>query len=137
MLGCALLHSIAQLFVDAKRAGTLPSSCIKASLTISILEINVLRHRSLTDMFGSTVPQVLHVVHRRRAEKPLVLATEVRGVAVPYAVSSTCGIETLAEHEPARFLEPQLLLKLDGTHRGDRSKVVVEARNAHSQLARN
>src|SRR5919112_493580 len=47
-----------------------------------------------------------------------------------------CGVEVIAEHEAAGLLEPQLLLKLQGAHRGDRLEVVVEARDAHPELAR-
>src|SRR4051794_3000916 len=74
--------------------------------------------RSLTDMFGGAFPQVLQVVHRRRAEEPLVLAGEVRDVAAPDAVSSACGVETLAEHSEvpsyAGGIEPSCLFSAIG-----------------------
>jgi hypothetical protein len=60
----------------------------------------------------------------------------VRGVAVAHAVAGARGVEVLAEHETAGLLEPQLLLELQGAHRGDRLEVVVEARYAHPELAR-
>src|SRR6266508_2298715 len=95
-----------------------------------------LLNRFLTHTFPGTFPQMFHVAHRRRAEEPLVLAGEVRGVAVPHAVAGACGIQPLAEHETAGLLEPQLLLELQGAHRGERPEVVVEARDAHPEHAR-
>src|SRR5215213_8910711 len=79
-------------------------------------------------------PQPFHVAHRRRAEEPLVLAGEVRGVRVAHAVAGARGVEILAEHEAAGLLQAHPLLELQGTHRGDRLEVVVEARDAHPQL---
>src|SRR5262249_50070500 len=79
-------------------------------------------------------PQPRHVAHRRRAKEPPVLAAEVRGVVIPDAVAGAGGVDVLAEHEAAGFLEPQLLLELEGAHRGDRLEVVVEAGDAHPEL---
>jgi hypothetical protein len=90
----------------------------------------------LTYTFPGAFPQLFHVAHRRCAEEPLVLAGEVRGVAVPHVVAGACGVEALAEHQTAGFLEPQLLLELQRAHRGEHPKVVVEVRDAHPELAR-
>ena len=57
------------------------------------------------------------------------------GVAVPHVVSSACGVDALAQHETASLLQPHLLLELQGAHRSDRLEVVVEARDAHPELA--
>ncbi len=75
-------------------------------------------------------------MHRRRAKQPLVLAREVRGVAVPHAVPGAGRIEPLAKHEPPGFLEPQLLLELQRAHRRNGLKVLVEDREAHPQFTR-
>src|SRR4026209_2072283 len=91
---------------------------------------------SLNDTFAGAFPQLLHVAHRRRTEQPLVFAGEMRGVAVPHAVAGACGIKAIAKHEPARLLESQVLRELQGTHRGERPEVVVEARDAHPKLTR-
>ena len=84
--------------------------------------------------FRGGLPQPLHVARRRRAEEPLVLAGELRGVAVAHPVAGTRDVEVLAEHEAARFLEAHSLLELQGAHRRDRPEVVVEARDAHPDL---
>src|SRR5918995_6571211 len=84
--------------------------------------------------FHSGFPQPFHVARRRRAEQPLVLAGELRDVAVAHAVASARGVEVLAEHEAAGLLQPHPLLELQGAHRCDRLEVVVEARDAHPDL---
>ena len=61
----------------------------------------------------------MSVTHRRFAEETLVLSVEVRGVVVPYAVTGSHRIQALSENEAASLLEPDLLLKLQGAHRGD------------------
>ena len=81
-------------------------------------------------------PQPFHVAHRRQAEEPFVLPIEVRGIIITHAVGGTCRVEVLAEHKPAGLLEPQPLLELQGAQRGDGFEVVVEARDAHSELVR-
>jgi hypothetical protein len=50
----------------------------------------------------------------------------VYGVVVPYPVASTGRVEVLTEHKSAGFLEPHLLLELQGAHRGDGLEVMVE-----------
>src|SRR6185295_13852249 len=77
--------------------------------------------------------QSLHIAYRGLAEEPLVLAAEVRGVVVAHPVPGARGVEPLAQHEAARFLEPQLLLKLERAHRRDGLEVIVEAREAHTK----
>src|SRR5215213_4920732 len=79
-------------------------------------------------------PQPFHVAHRRRAAHSRVLAGEVRGVRVAHSVAGARGVEILTEHETAGLLKAHLLLELQGTHRGDRPEVVVESRDAHSEL---
>ena len=61
-----------------------------------------------------SLPQPPHVAHGRRAEEPLVLAGELRDVAVAHAVAGASGVEALAEHEAAGLLQPELLLELQG-----------------------
>src|SRR5919107_2571929 len=73
-------------------------------------------------------------MHRRRAEESLVVAGEVRDVAVAYAVAGARGVEVLAEHEASGLLEAHPLLELQRAHRGDRLEVVVKARHAHPEL---
>src|SRR6266487_830660 len=81
-------------------------------------------------------PQPLHVAHRRDAEEAFVLPIEVGGVMVPHAIGGTCRVEVLAQHQTAGLLQPQPLLELQGAHRRDGLEVVVEPRDAHSQLSR-
>jgi hypothetical protein len=49
-------------------------------------------------------------------------------------VAGARGVEILGQHEMAGLPEPQLLLELQGAHRGNRPEVVVEARDAHPDL---
>src|SRR5579859_7526370 len=63
-----------------------------------------LLHCSLSDTFAGAVPQVFDIAHRWLTEQPLILAGEVRGIAVSDAVACTGSIEPLAKHEPARLL---------------------------------
>jgi hypothetical protein len=44
-------------------------------------------------------PQPLDVAHGWRAKQSLVFAAEVRGIAVPYAEASACGVQALAEQK--------------------------------------
>src|SRR3712207_2274124 len=79
-------------------------------------------------------PHAFDIAQRRRAEEPLVLAAEVRGVVVAHAVAGARRVEALTEHQPAGLLQPQLLLELQRAHRGDLLEVVVEARGAHPEF---
>src|SRR6185437_6061607 len=56
--------------------------------------------------------QPLYVAHRRNAEETFIFAAEVRSVVVAHAEARAGRVETLAEHETAGLLEPQLLLEL-------------------------
>ena len=56
------------------------------------------------------------VTYRRQAEEPLVLAAEVRGVLIPYAVRRVSRSEAIAEDE-APLLRAQSLLELQGSWR--------------------
>src|SRR4051812_23995707 len=51
-------------------------------------------------------PEPFDIAQRRGAKEPLVLAVEVRRIFVAHAIAGTGGVEVLAEHEPARFLQP-------------------------------
>ena len=70
------------------------------------------KHMLLIGLQGGGFSQPLGVAHRRRAEEPLVLTGEVRGVAVAHAAAGTPGIEVLAEHEAPGLLEAHPLLEL-------------------------
>src|SRR5216117_3498589 len=78
--------------------------------------------------------QPLDVAQGRLAEEPLVLPAEVRRIAVTHPVSGGRGVDIAGEKQPPGLLQPELLLKLQRAHRGDRLEVVVEARNAHPEL---
>jgi PPP family 3-phenylpropionic acid transporter len=82
-------------------------------------------------------PQPFHVAQRRQAEEPLVVPAKACGIVVPHAIAGTRRVETLADHQLAGFLKSYLLLVLQGAHRGDGSRVVVEARYAHAKLLGN
>src|SRR5215216_27727 len=81
-------------------------------------------------------PQSLHVAHRRLTEDTLVFPIEVRGVVVPHTETGARRVEMLAEYQPAGFLEPRVLLKLQRAHRGDCLELGVEPRDAHAKLTR-
>jgi hypothetical protein len=51
-------------------------------------------------------------------------------------VAGTGGIQVLAEHDAPGLLETELFLELQGAHRRDRLEVVVKARDAHPEIAR-
>lgn len=70
--------------------------------------------------------QPFHVAHWGPTEVALVLAAEVQGVVVPHSGAGHCGLEVLAEHQPAGLLEPQLLLELERAHRRHGLEVGVE-----------
>ena len=65
-----------------------------------------------------------------------VLPIKVGGVAIPHAIGRTRRVEVFAQHQTAGLLQPQPLLELQGAHRRDGLEVVMEPRDAHSQLAR-
>ena len=90
---------------------------------------------STADTNASRVPQPLHVAQGRKTEESLVLPAEVGSVLVPHAVGGAGGVEILAQHQPARLLQPQLLLVLQGTQRRDGLEVVMETGDAHAQVA--
>jgi hypothetical protein len=55
----------------------------------------------------------------------------VRRIIVAHAVAGAGSVEVLTEHQAASLLQPQPLLKLQRTHRGDRLELVMETRDAH------
>ena len=81
---------------------------------------------SSASAFQDLFPQPLHVAHRWDAEEAFVLAIEVGGVAVAYAIGSAGRVKVFAQHQPPGFFEPQPLLELQGTHGRDGFEVVVE-----------
>jgi len=86
--------------------------------------------------FPTAVPKLFHVAHWWLAKELFILAVEVRGIIIAYSVARACRIQALPEHQAAGFLQPQLLLELQRAHCGQRPEVMVEARNAHPELAR-
>ena len=80
--------------------------------------------------------QPLHVTHGWDTKEAFVLPIEVGGVVIAHAIGRTGRVEVFTQHQPARLLQPQLLLVLQGAQRRDGLKVVVETRDAHAQLAR-
>ena len=76
------------------------------------------------------------VTLRRSAEMFFVVAAKVRWVFIAYAEPGARRVQVFAEHQAARFLEPDLFLKLQGAHRRDGLEVVMEAGNAHSEFVR-
>src|SRR2546421_6176491 len=73
----------------------------------------------------SLFPQALHIAHGWDTEEAFVLAIEVGGVVVAYAIGRTGSVEVFAQQQTARLLQPQLLLELRGAHRRDGLEVVV------------
>src|SRR5205085_213573 len=72
------------------------------------------------------------ISRRRLAEEPLVLSTKLRGIFVAHPIAGARGIQVFAQHETPRLLEPELLLELQGAHRGHRLELVMKPRDAHS-----
>src|SRR5437870_3961248 len=89
---------------------------------------------SMSGLRRCQLSQPLHVPYRWLAEVALIFAAEMGLVVVADAVSGFAGIEVLAEHQPPRFLEAQVLLELQWAHCGHRLEVGVEAGHAHTQL---
>ena len=58
--------------------------------------------------------ELLDVADRGVAEVAFVLAAEVGGVVVADAVAGFGGVEVFAEHQPAGFLQAQVLPELHG-----------------------
>ena len=65
------------------------------------------------------VPQPLHVAQGWKTEEALVLTAEMGSVLVPHTVGCGGGVEILAQHQPARLLQPQPFLVLQGAQRRD------------------
>jgi hypothetical protein len=80
-------------------------------------------------------PQPLNITHGWFTKELFVLTVEVGGIVIAHTIARMGRMQALAEHELTRFLEPELLLKLQGTHGGQRSEVVVEVRGNHPQRA--
>src|SRR5918998_1981823 len=74
--------------------------------------------------------ELLDVPSRRIAEQPAILATELRRTLVPDLIRCARRVHRPCQHQPPSFLEPELLLVLQRTHRGYRLEVRVERRRA-------
>jgi hypothetical protein len=91
---------------------------------------------SSASAFHGLFPQPLHIAYRWDAKEALILPIKVRGVVISHAIGRAGRIEVFAQHQAAGLQEPQPLLELQGTQRRDGLEVVMEARDAHTQLAR-
>jgi hypothetical protein len=56
------------------------------------------------------------------------------GIMVSQAVSSTDRVEFFAQHQPAGFLKPEVLLELQWAHRCNGFEMMVQPRDAHAQF---
>ena len=65
----------------------------------------------------------------------LVFPAEVRGVIVADLETGLGRVEAFGEHQPPRFLQTQLLLKLKRAHCRDGLEMGVEAGDAHADFA--
>lgn len=72
------------------------------------------------------------ILARRRAEKPRVLATELRRAVVTNRKPGRPCIGAFRQHKPPRFLKPQLLLISLGCHARNRFKMLVQGRRTHA-----
>jgi hypothetical protein len=59
-----------------------------------------------------------------------------RRVVVAYARLGAGRLQVFAQHQPARLLQPELLLELQRAQRCDGLEALVETRPAHPQVAR-
>src|SRR6266481_1683858 len=71
------------------------------------------------------------IAHGWLAEQTAVFAIELSGAFVSDFKGGTGGIQTIHEHAFASCLQAKLLLILKRTHGGERTKMVVQCRDAH------
>src|ERR1700694_5973525 len=71
---------------------------------------------------------------RRCTEQAAILAAELRRTFIADPMSCRCSIHPLSKHEPAGFVQAQLLLILHGDHRCHSAEVVVESPGCHRNL---
>ncbi len=72
-----------------------------------------------------------HIPHRRLAEEAAILAVELAGALIAYFKGRARRVQPFGDHPSARRVQPQPLLILQRTHRGQRAKVMVQGRDAH------
>lgn len=76
------------------------------------------------------------VAVRRGTEQLFILTAKIRRVFITDAGTGACHVQSFAEHQAARFLKPDLFLKLQMDDRRDALEMVLKAENAHAELAR-
>jgi hypothetical protein len=72
----------------------------------------------------------------RGAEKLFVLVAKGQWVFIAHTEPGARYVQVFTEHHTARFLEPDLFMKLQRAYRRDGLEVMIEAGNAHSEFAR-
>ena len=92
--------------------------------------------QGLSSLNFKVAAQPRDVALRRRAEQLFILAAKIRRVFITDAGTGARHVQIFAEHQAARFLKPDLFLKLHRTHRRDRLEMMVKAGNAHAEIAR-
>jgi hypothetical protein len=68
------------------------------------------------------------------AKEAFVIPNEGRGVLKTHAKTGTGCIHLIAQHQAARFLEPEVFLNLHRAHRLRGFELVLQSRNAHPHL---
>jgi hypothetical protein len=74
-----------------------------------------------------------HVAAGRRTEHAPILAIELRRTLVAHVESDTGRVPCARQEPPPRFLQPDLLLKLERTHGCHFQKMPMKGRNAHAR----
>ena len=150
-LDADLLDSVVRLvrLLDAPAEARVLRPLITREIVYRLLmgdQGNRLRHLAL---LGGHTDRIAEAVERLRRDfdQPLRIDSLARELGMSVsgfhhhfkAVTAMSPLQfqkQLRLQEARRLLQPQLLLELQRAHRGDRLEVVVEARDAHPQLAR-
>src|SRR3546814_8815719 len=88
-------------------------------------------NNGVRDKFFSRHPGRHHFPPRRCPEQAAVLPAELRGTVVADAMAGRGGFHPFAQHQPARFLQAQLLLELQRRHGRGRLEALVQRGWAH------
>ncbi len=79
-------------------------------------------------------PQTFCIAFGRQAESAFVLTIELRGIFISDVKAGLRGVHSFIQHQPASFLQSQLLLELQRAHGRGCLEMRMEARYAHVQF---
>jgi hypothetical protein len=66
----------------------------------------------------------------------LILTAKIRRVFITDAETGAGYVQIFAKHHTARFMKPELFLKLQRAHCRDALEMMVKSGNAHAEFAR-